>query len=74
MPEWMDAFAATELADGSRRFVRLGGCDVALFRVHDLYYAIEDSCPHNGASLVSPCRSAAVHRYIQPTQTGRSTF
>ena len=38
-------------APGGRTLLRLDGRCVALFRVEDEYLAIDDSCPHQGASL-----------------------
>lgn len=39
-------------AAGSRAIVREGGLSLALFSVDGALYAIDDSCPHRGASLV----------------------
>jgi 3-phenylpropionate/trans-cinnamate dioxygenase ferredoxin subunit len=52
MAEWIDVGAADELPEGSRRLVRSGGHEVALFHVQHRYYALDDSCPHQGSSLV----------------------
>ena len=38
-------------APGERAFLRIGGRCVVLFRVDGVYHAIDDSCPHQGASL-----------------------
>jgi len=38
-------------APGGRVLLRLEGRCVVLFRVEDEYLAIDDSCPHQGASL-----------------------
>jgi len=35
---------------GGRRVIK-DGLDLAVFRVDDAVYAIQDSCPHQGASL-----------------------
>jgi 3-phenylpropionate/trans-cinnamate dioxygenase ferredoxin component len=51
MAMWIDAAAADELLDGSRRLVRTEGHEIALFRVQGRCYAIADSCPHAGSSL-----------------------
>lgn len=40
-----------ELAEGRGRFVCQAGYDLALFRFGDTVYAIDDDCPHAGASL-----------------------
>lgn len=37
---------------GSRSIVRDSGYSLALFSVEGALYAIDDSCPHGGASLV----------------------
>ena len=39
------------LARGERTIVRVEGRRIALFNVEDALYAIDDSCPHAGASL-----------------------
>ena len=39
------------LSDGRGRRVCKAGLDLALFKVGDAVYAIEDSCPHSGGSL-----------------------
>ena len=44
--------AMDELPEGRGRRVCAAGYDLAVFRVGDAVYAIDDSCPHAGASLV----------------------
>jgi 3-phenylpropionate/trans-cinnamate dioxygenase ferredoxin subunit len=39
------------LPQGSGRRVRAAGLDLAVFRIGDAVHAIDDSCPHAGASL-----------------------
>lgn len=39
------------LSYGSGRRVRAAGLDLAVFRIGNAVYAIDDSCPHAGASL-----------------------
>ena len=39
------------LPEGRGRRVCAAGLDLAVFRVGDAVYAIDDSCPHAGASL-----------------------
>lgn len=39
-------------AAGSRAIVREGGLSLAVFSVDGALYAMDDSCPHSGASLV----------------------
>jgi nitrite reductase (NADH) small subunit/3-phenylpropionate/trans-cinnamate dioxygenase ferredoxin subunit len=40
-----------ELADGEGRAVEVGNKLVALFRIGTEYFALDDVCPHMGASL-----------------------
>lgn len=40
-----------EIADGCARVVSVLGRDVAVFRDGEAYFAIDDCCPHAGASL-----------------------
>lgn len=40
-----------DIPDGCNTLVEVNGKDVAVFRVGDQYYAIDDLCPHAGASL-----------------------
>jgi nitrite reductase/ring-hydroxylating ferredoxin subunit len=41
-----------EFRAGSSRLVRGGGYEIAVFNVDGEYLAIENACPHHGASLV----------------------
>ena len=43
--------AIDELPEGRGRNVRTAGYDLAVFKVGDAVYAIDDSCPHAGSSL-----------------------
>src|SRR5262245_50406463 len=45
--------AAQVPVPGARSRVRLEGRDIALFNIEGTLYAIDDSCPHQGASLAS---------------------
>lgn len=38
---------------GKRTLLRLKGKTIALFNVDDALYAIDDSCPHTGGSLLT---------------------
>jgi 3-phenylpropionate/trans-cinnamate dioxygenase ferredoxin component len=51
MAEWIDAGGAEEIAADSRRLVRACGLEIALFHVSQSFYALDDSCPHQGSSL-----------------------
>jgi 3-phenylpropionate/trans-cinnamate dioxygenase ferredoxin subunit len=52
MANWTDAVAAEEFQDGARRLLRRNGHSIALFNLKGACYAIDDSCPHAGGSLV----------------------
>jgi len=45
--------SAGELAPGGRKLAFVDGRSVVLFNVEGTVHAIENSCPHNGASLAS---------------------
>ena len=51
MPEWQTVAKLDDLAPGGSFLVEFAGRDVALFRDGDTVYAIDDRCPHAGASL-----------------------
>ena len=52
MPTFVTVARVGEIPDGDARTVRgPGGKVVAVFRVGDDYHAIDDMCPHMGASL-----------------------
>ena len=52
MAEWVDAAGTEQLLEGGRRLLCRSGREIALFRVQGSLYAIDDSCPHAGGSLV----------------------
>lgn len=45
------AASVQEVSEGGARQVQVGGRTLALFHVNGAYYAIDDACPHRGASL-----------------------
>ncbi len=51
MSEFQTVGRVGDLADGEGRTVKVGDKLVALFREGDQYYALDDTCPHMGASL-----------------------
>ena len=42
---------ASDLASGSGTTVEAEGQRIALFNVHGIFYAIDDTCPHRGGPL-----------------------
>ena len=53
MADWIPLIALSALPEGRGRRVCTAGLDLAVFRLGDEVYAIDDSCPHAGASLSS---------------------
>ena len=51
MSEAVKIAEPAELAPGDRKIVDIDGRDVALFRIGDDYYAIDDVCTHDGGPL-----------------------
>ena len=51
MSDFQRACRVGELADGEGKTVSVGGKLVAVFREGGRYHAIDDVCPHMGASL-----------------------
>ncbi len=45
------AASVQEVPAGTAKQVQVGGRTLALFNVNGSYYAIDDACPHRGASL-----------------------
>jgi 3-phenylpropionate/trans-cinnamate dioxygenase ferredoxin subunit len=50
---WIAVGAAAELTPGQRKLAFIGGRSIVLFNIDGMVHAIENSCPHNGASLAS---------------------
>jgi len=51
MPQWETVARLVDLPDGESLLVQYDGRGVAIFREGDTLYAIDDRCPHAGASL-----------------------
>jgi nitrite reductase (NADH) small subunit len=51
MPQYVTVARVSELAEGAAKTVEAGGKLVALFRQRSGWFAIDDVCPHMGASL-----------------------
>jgi len=51
MAEWVGVLPLETLRQQGRALVRAGGREVALFWVEGIIHALEDACPHAGASL-----------------------
>lgn len=53
MSKWMPLPPSADLRERPRAIAFIEGRSIALFKVDDAIYAIDDTCPHNGSSLVS---------------------
>jgi len=53
MTEWTDVCADNALAENENIIVDVDGTDVAIFKLDDKFYAIEDVCTHDGAEIAS---------------------
>ncbi|NOQ63694.1 MAG: Rieske 2Fe-2S domain-containing protein [Methyloprofundus sp.] len=53
MSDWIDVVAENALAVGEHVVVDVDGVDVAVFKLEDGFYALEDTCTHDGAEIAS---------------------
>ena len=51
MGRWIEVARVQDLADGEGRMVSAGGLTLALFNDGGEFFAIDDTCPHQGGSL-----------------------
>lgn len=45
--------AGDEPGSGQRKLIFVDGRSIVLFNIDDSFYAVDNACPHNGASLAS---------------------
>jgi nitrite reductase/ring-hydroxylating ferredoxin subunit len=60
--EFTDVAGVEDLADGCARSIVIGDIPVAIFRLDDHWYAVDDTCLRCGASLAAGTRSGTVVR------------
>jgi len=53
MTDWIDVGAENALANKENLIVDVDGTDVAIFKLDEQFYAIEDVCTHDGAEIAS---------------------
>jgi 3-phenylpropionate/trans-cinnamate dioxygenase ferredoxin subunit len=53
MSEWVDVIDQNALTDGEHVIVDVDGTEVAVFKLDEDFYAIEDVCTHDGAEIAS---------------------
>ena len=51
MSEFVSVLQSDALADGAGERVQVEDKDIALFRIGDKFYAIDNECPHSGGPL-----------------------
>lgn len=51
MPRQIPVGSADELAPGQRKLAFFEGRSIVLFNIEGELYAVENSCPHNGAAV-----------------------
>jgi 3-phenylpropionate/trans-cinnamate dioxygenase ferredoxin subunit len=53
MPEWINVFKENTLMNGQNSVIDVDGTDVAIFKINNEYFAIEDVCSHDGTEIAS---------------------
>jgi len=53
MSEWINLFNEKTLMNGENSVVDINGTDVAIFKIDDDFFAIEDVCSHDGTEIAS---------------------
>lgn len=53
MGHWLDVSSVQDLSPGTRRVIDVEGESVAVFNLDGHYFAICDTCPHDGGELAS---------------------
>jgi len=53
MPEWINVFNENALMNGENSVIDVDGTEVAVFKIDDQFYAIEDVCSHDGTEIAS---------------------
>lgn len=55
MSDWVDVAQAEAMSIGHPVHVDIGGVGIAVFKLGDAFYAIEDVCTHDGGKLTGGC-------------------
>jgi len=50
---WIELAQVSDLLSGCGKVIFRDGKEIALFRVNEHFYALDDACPHAGASLAA---------------------
>ncbi len=73
---WTDVGDAESFPPGRGRTVRAGDLALAVFRLEEGWFAVDDACPHQGASLASGLAHGGrvicpLHSWVFDLSTGR---
>ena len=79
VPPFVRLRGAAEMPAGTSRAVRAGDYDLALFNVRGEFYALENSCPHQGGPIADGWLEDAVivcpwHGWCFDVRTGKMTL
>ena len=55
MSDWVDVARVEAISTGKPVHVDIDGAGIAVFRLDDAFYAIEDVCTHDGGQLTGGC-------------------
>jgi len=55
MSTWVDVARMEEISIGKPVHIEIDGAGIAVFKLDDAFYAIEDVCTHDGGQLTGGC-------------------
>jgi 3-phenylpropionate/trans-cinnamate dioxygenase ferredoxin subunit len=55
MSEWVEVATVEAITEGKPVHVDVDGFGIAVFKLEDMFYAIEDVCTHDGGLLTGGC-------------------
>jgi 3-phenylpropionate/trans-cinnamate dioxygenase ferredoxin subunit len=55
LSEWVDVASAEEMSPGKPVHIDIEGTGIAIFKLDQAFYAIEDVCTHDGGKLTGGC-------------------
>lgn len=76
---FIPALPLAQLPSGARKVVKPGAYEIALFNIEGRIYAVESTCPHQGAPLVDgwvadDCITCPWHAWTFALATGEMTL
>jgi len=75
---WIAVARLADLGERERTLVRVGGTEIALFRIEERVYAIHNRCPHRAGPLIrgfvepGPAVRCPMHGWRYDLATGES--